>query len=352
MKNKMKNEMKSKVIVDPSFRQMDEIFSPADKQRLYQLVDVIWGRDEPMPPAEFSRALPTADAVICSSWRYGDLLDQAERLKAIITVSGAFPLELDYEKCYQRRIRVLSVAPAFARQVAEFSLGLALASAREIAYGDRLMRRGEEVYLREGNVGTFMLYQQPVGFIGYGSLARALQPLLQPFGVKISVYDPWLSDGYLRRQGVQPLPLAELMRRSKFIFVLAAPTVENRAMLTRELLEQIQPNAVLVLASRAHVIDFDALTELVLAGRFKLATDVFPTEPLEADHPIREAEGALLSAHRAGSVKEGMYELGEMVVDDLEALIQGLPPRRLQVAEPELSRRYASNRAKAGKAGD
>ena len=42
----------------------------------------------------------------------------------------------------------------------------------------------------------------------------------------------------------------------------------------------------------------------------------------QADHPIRSAEGAILSAHRAGSVAQGMVELGEMVVDDLEAVIQ------------------------------
>ncbi len=44
-----------------------------------------------------------------------------------------------------------------------------------------------------------------------------------------------------------------------------------------------------------------------------------------------------------------MVELGEMVVDDLEAIVAGLPPRRLQMAEPELSMRYASTRAKRGK---
>ncbi len=66
---------------------------------------------------------------------------------------------------------------------------------------------------------------------------------------------------------------------------------------------------------------------------------------LPADHPIRSAEGAILSAHRAGSVAQGMVELGEMVVDDLEAIVAGLPPRRLQMAEPELSMRYASTRA-------
>ena len=341
--------MKSRVIVDPSFRRMDEIFSPADQQRLHDLVDVVWGQDERMPGDEFMRALPGAEAIICAGWHYGDVLHRADKLRAIIDVSGGFPQSLDYEACYRRRIRVLSAAPGFARQVAEFSLGLAIASCREIAYGDRLMRAGAEQYLWNGNVGTYLLYDQPVGFIGYGSLARALHPLLRPFGVTISAYDPWLGDGYLRRQGVEPLPLEQLLATSQFTFVLAVPSRENRAMLTRELLELIPQNAVLILASRAHVVDFDALTELVLAGRFKLATDVFPIEPLPADHPIRGAEGALLSAHRAGSVTQGMVELGEMVVDDLEAIARGLPPRRLQMAEPELSMRYTTNRAQRGK---
>ena len=341
--------MKSKVIVDPSFRRMDEIFSPEDRLRLIDLVDVVWGRDEPMPMADFLAALPSADFVICADWRYGDVLDQAQQLKAIIAVSGAFPLQLDYEICYQKRIRVLSVAPAFARQVAEFALGLAIASARDIALGDREMRSGAEKYLHAGNVGTFLLYDKPVGMIGYGSIARELHKLLQPFDVQLSAYDPWLGDGYLRRQGVEPLALEDLMARSRVIFVLASPTAENRAMITREHLELVQRDAVFALVSRAHVVDFDALTDLVLAGRFKLATDVFPTEPLQLDHPIRSAEGALLSAHRAGSVEEGMTELGQMLVDDLEALVKGLPPRRLQVAEPELSGRFASNRAKPGR---
>ena len=73
---------------------------------------------------------------------------------------------------------------------------------------------------------------------------------------------------------------------------------------------RIQPGAVLVLISRAHVVDFDALTELVLAGRFKAAIDVFPVEPLPLDHPIRRAPNAVLSGHRAGSVPEGLREIG------------------------------------------
>ena len=125
-------------------------------------------------------------------------------------------------------------------------------------------------------------------------------PLLAPFGCTISVCDPWLSAGYLRIQGVEPLSLEQLLATSQVIFVLAAPSTENQALLSQPLLERIQVGTVLVLISRAHVVDLDALTDLVLAGRFKAAFDVFPTEPLALDQPILQAPGAVLSAHRAG----------------------------------------------------
>ena len=337
--------MNPKIIVDPAFRKMDEIFSPDDRQRLFDQFEVLWGRDDPMPTDDFLAALPEAQALVCANWRYGDVLDQAENLRAVLTVSGGYPLDIDYAKCYANQIRVLLCAPAFARQVAEMALGMALAASREIVIGDMEMRDGSERWQHKGNVNSFMLYGQRVGLIGFGSLARALMPLLQPFGCEVVVYDPWLGDGYLRRQGVEPVSLETLMQTSRVIFVLAVPSAENRAMISREYLEMIQPGAVFALISRAHVVDFDALTELVLAERFKAAIDVFPVEPLDADHPIRTAKYAVLSAHRAGSVKEGLWEIGEMVVDDLENITRGLPPLRMQVAQPEFANRYATMRA-------
>src|SRR5689334_19716324 len=113
---------KRRVIVDPSFRTMDEIFTPEDRARLYEIADVIWGKDEPMPEDAFLAALPEADVIICCLWRYGDVLPQAKKLRAIFSVEGAFPLDLDRDYCFAHNIRVLSVAPSFARQVAEMSL--------------------------------------------------------------------------------------------------------------------------------------------------------------------------------------------------------------------------------------
>jgi phosphoglycerate dehydrogenase-like enzyme len=334
---------KLNVLLDPHARRIDEIFSAADLARLHTIANVHWGQDAPMPQEQAAAALADAEVVICATWRYGDALYRAPKLRAILTVSGGFPLDFDYEYCFDHRMRVLSVAPAFGPQVAEMALGMAIAAAREIVSGDRAMRAGTELYLHRGNVGAFSLFNQPVGLIGYGGLARALQPLLAPFGCAISVYDPWLSAGYLARQGVMPVDLDTLLATSRFIFVLAVPSGENRALLSAEKLALIQQDAVFVLISRAHVVDFDALTTLVAEGRFRAAIDVFPQEPLAPDHPIRRAEGAILSAHRAGSVREQMWALGEMVVDDLEAIALGMPPRRMQLAEPELVARYRSN---------
>ena len=118
------------------------------------------------------------------------------------------------------------------------------------------------------------------------------------------------------------------------IYVLAIPSAENQP--SRERLELIPQDAVLVLISRSHLVDFDALTELLHARRFKAAIDVFPQEPPPLDHPIRTAPGVILSAHRAGSVPRDLRNIGHIAVNDLEAMVNGLPPMEMQTAQPEI----------------
>jgi phosphoglycerate dehydrogenase-like enzyme len=143
----------------------------------------------------------------------------------------------------------------------------------------------------------------------------------------------------LRDQGVTPVSLEEVLSTSRVIFVLAIPSTENKALLDRKLLSLIPADAVLVLMSRAHVVDFDALTELLYAGHFRAAIDVFPEEPVPADHPIRHAPNVVLSGHRAGSITHELRAIGHLVVNDLEAMLAGLPPLEMQVAQPEIVRR-------------
>jgi phosphoglycerate dehydrogenase-like enzyme len=109
-------------------------------------------------------------------------------------------------------------------------------------------------------------------------------------------------------------------------------------MLDREKLSLIRQDAVFILLSRSHLVDFDALTELVLAGRFKTGIDVFPQEPLPKDHPIRKASHAVLSSHRAGANQEAIQNIGHIVADDLEAICSDRVPQAMQQAQPEFIR--------------
>jgi phosphoglycerate dehydrogenase-like enzyme len=331
---------KERILVDAFFRRINEIFNPADLERLHGMADVIWARDEPMPAEEFEKIKAELFAIITPGWRHGPV-SELPRLRAIMDVGGGLPSPdlLDYGECFARSIRVLTCAPAFGPMVAEMALGMVLAATREIVDGHNAFVAGEEKYLWDGNVGTFTLFGQTVGFVGFGGLARALKPLLDPFGCRMLAYDPWLPDGYIEKQGVLPVGLDELLANSRVLFVLAIPSRENEAMLNRELLSKIKPGSVLALMSRAHVVDFDALTDLISARRFKAVIDVFPQEPLPQDHPIRQAPGVVLSAHRAGAVERDLRDIGRMVVDDLETILAGLPPTEMQAAQPEIVHR-------------
>lgn len=335
--------MKPKVILDPSFRRLDNIFSAEDLQRLNAAAEVIWGRDGAMPAAEIDKVSQEIVAIICGSWRHGSV-SRFPQLRAILEVGGGFPSpkDLDYTDCFSRGVRVLSCAPAFGPAVAELGLGLALACTRQIAWTDRAFRTGEPHWSHTDfadELGTpFTLYGKQVGFIGFGGLARSLRPLIEPFGCPIQVYDPWLTDSYLRGQKVSPVDLDTLLSTSRVIFVLAVPSASNRGMLDREKLGLIRSDAVFILLSRAHLVDFDALTEMVLAGRFLAGIDVYPQEPLPADHPIRKASHAVLSSHRAGANHEALRNIGRLVADDIEAICSGRTPQAMQQAQPEYIR--------------
>jgi len=179
-----------------------------------------------------------------------------------------------------------------------------------------------------------------IGFIGCGNLGRALIPLLAPFRPRLLIHDPWLPDSLIRELGGEPATLDQVLREPRMIFALAGVTEENTKLLDRERLSALRSDAALVLLSRAGLVDFDALIDLVAARRFRAATDVFPIEPVPPNDRVRHVEGLLLSAHRAGGLPSALAAIGEVVVDDLTLILGGLPPQRLQAARPETVMRW------------
>lgn len=334
--------MKPKAIVDPHPRTVELLFSKEELKRLKSLVTMaVWEKSR-MPGDMVEQHLPEASVIIGQTDLPRVRLERAKELRAIINVEGNFQPTVDYEFCFERGIHVLGVGGAFGQAVAEMALGFAIALARGIPEGDRLFREGKEVYGRFSNQTSFLISGAAVGFIGFGNLGRALLKLLQPFSCTIRAHDPWLPDRWLAEFGMIPSSLDDLLATSQLVFVLAGATEENRAMLNKRRLNLMRKGACLILASRASLVDFEALTEKLTRGDLRAAVDVFPEEPFAKDHPIRQLDNVILSAHRAGGLSAVYRLMGEMIVDDVGLILNGLPPVRLQRAERQTVARFRS----------
>jgi phosphoglycerate dehydrogenase-like enzyme len=327
------------ILFKPAPQRRDRIFTAAAWQRLQDRFTVVDCEADP-DPAAFWAALPEAFAIVGQPDLPGYALHEARQLKAIVNVEGNFFPNVDYPTAFARGVRVLGCGPAYAQPVAEFALGMALDLARGITREDRAARQGRERYVSAGNADAILLRHANIGILGYGNLGRALHPLLLPFQPTIRVYDPWLPDAVLREAGLQPADLAETLQHAQFLFVFATATAETEHLLDRSTLTLLPDQARVVLVSRAHVADYDAVLEFVRAGRMLAGIDVWPEEPVPADSPFRREEGVIISGHRAGGIPQAFFSIGEMVCDDLELVARGLPPARLQPAAPELVGRY------------
>ena len=334
------------ILFDPYPRVNDVIFSPHDKARLETMARVIWHDGGPAPDALIDQHLPDAIALIGQAALPRERLDRAPNLRVVINVEGNFLPNIDYAECHRRNIPVLCVGPFFAQPVAEMALGMALAAARRITDADAAIRRGNEsLYGDLDNYDSFLLRGKTLGLLGCGNVGRALLPLLRPFGGRIIVHDPWIHSSVLREMNVEPVGLDDLFARSRVLFIVAAPTTENMHAIGAHHFAALPQGAVVALVSRAGVVDFDALLDAAESGHIRAAIDVWPQEPIPANHRARRMPNTVLAAHRAGNIPEDWTGMGEMVVDDLEMILRGLTPQRCQIANLATVSRFRSKPA-------
>lgn len=321
---------------------MVDILSPEDHARLAQIADLVWDRDEPPKPEQWRELL--ADVDVVASGRAilsADDLANAPRLHTVIDLAGGPPRGIDYPAAFARGIRVLTCSPAFGREVAEMTLALALAGGRGIVREHEAMRQGNEIWRHQTDF-DFTLHGQTIGLVGFGAIAQALVRLLAPFRCRLLAYDPWLPDSMIADLGGIPAGIDTLMSDSRVVCVLAPRTTENRHLIDARRLAAMSVGALLLVVSRSHLVDLAALEAELRAGRIQAAIDVYEVEPLPADHSLRSAPNLILSSHRAGGISSAMQTIGRMLVEDMELISRGLPPRRMLQIQPETVARFTT----------
>ncbi|HHO57693.1 MAG TPA: dehydrogenase [Oceanithermus profundus] len=148
----------------------------------------------------------------------------------------------------------------------------------------------------EGGLRPGELWGQTVLILGYGSIGRAVEARLAPFGVRV------LRVARRPRLGVQTLEaLAELLPRADAVVLLLPLTPATRRLVDADFLARMKPGALLVNAGRGALVDTAALLGALRSGRVRAALDVTDPEPLPADHPLWRAPGVWITPHLAGS---------------------------------------------------
>ncbi|WP_023648243.1 2-hydroxyacid dehydrogenase [Candidatus Pelagibacter ubique] len=263
------------------------------------------------------------------------LLTKAKKLKAIINVESNFMDNMDYDYCFRNDIHVLATSPVFSKPVAEIALGMTLSLLRNIHNAHSDFIKGQEKYGLESNLQTSLLSEKKVGLLGFGDLAKSLYPLLLPFTKDINVYDPWIPQKKIKQLGFNSMSLNEMFKKCEIIYVLAAVTTKNKNLIDKKLLNKMKSNSLFILMSRAAVVNFKDLIKRLKKGDIFAATDVFPEEPVSKKDPIRKVKNILFSAHRAGALESAFFNMGNIVLKDMNLIAKNLQPKFCKAAQPK-----------------
>jgi len=325
----------ARIFLAPAPRTVADILDASDLARLRALGELTIHEDGPVTDALFREQVLGSTIIIGQLDLPAERLARLPELKVIFNVEGNFLPNIDYAWCFSHGVRILNVSPVFAEPVAEVALAMAIDLGRGITRSDRRFRSNAELYGLAANRDAYTLFRSKVGFVGMGDLGRAILPLLAPFGCDILAYDPWLPADYLAGLGCRAATLDQVLRESRTVFVVAGVTSENQGFLGAGQFAAMQPGASLLLLSRAGVADFEALLDAAASGRIRVATDVFPEEPVAPGHRLRGIDNLLLSPHQAGAMDRALSQIGKLVVADAELIARGVAPVMCKVAQPE-----------------
>lgn len=251
------------------------------------------------------------------------MMAQAPRLRAIVspwTGTEAF------DEVAAADLGVLVAngqAPENVVSVAESTVMLMLAALDDLHGTERRLRKGvPEPAPRQESAR--MAHGRTVGFIGFGQIARAVARRLVAWEVRLQAYTPRPPANV---SAVRFVSLDELMSTSDVVSIHAPLNASSKGLLGADRLRRLKPDAVLINVARGGIVDEDALVELARERPdFRIAFDVFATEPLPMESPLRVLPNAILTPHAVAHTREVMAELPRTAIANVMQALEGKEP--------------------------
>lgn len=226
----------------------------------------------------------------------------------VISRCGTGLDSVDLAAAKRHNIAVSNTPEAPAQAVAELTLGLMLASLRQISQTDRLLRGGAWPRMQ-----GHLLAAQSVGIIGMGHIGRRVARLCQAFEATVIAHDPFLRHF---PQEVTSLPLEQLLAEADIISLHLPYAAATHHLLNETAFSRMKPGAIVINAARGGLVDETALYHALASGHLGgAALDVFEHEPYQG--PLLECDNITITSHIGSLAQESRQRMELEAADNL-----------------------------------
>ena len=249
-----------------------------------------------------------------------EVIEAAPQLKAVGR-AGVGVDNIDIEAATENGVVVMNTPGGNTIATAELTFTHMLCSTRQIAQANASMTAGRwdrKVY------GGAEMFRKTLGILGLGRIGAEVASRAQAFGMRVLAYDPFLVESRAKQMGVEAMTLEDVLKEADFITVHMPLTDSTRNMIDKTSIATMKDGVRLVNCARGGIINQDDLVEAIESGKVAYAgLDVYESEPLAEDHPMRQVHNLVLTPHLGASTKEAQESVGIEIAENLAKAVVG-----------------------------
>ncbi len=241
------------------------------------------------------------------------IIEAAPKLR-VVGRAGVGVDNVDVEAATQRGVVVMNTPGGNTVSTAELSFAMILNLARKVPQAHSSMLAGK--WDRKQFQGIELM-GKTLGVLGLGRIGSEVARRALAFGMHVLGYDPFLTEERAKSLGITlAADLDDVYRDADFITVHLPVTDQTRGLLNATAFAKMKPKVCLINCARGEImVENDLLAALDSGKVAAAALDVFPTEPLPADHPFRKHAGINLTPHLGASTVEAQEKCGVEVAE-------------------------------------
>ncbi len=253
-----------------------------------------------------------------------DVLDAAKNLK-IIGRAGVGVDNIDVPNATQKGILVVNSPAGNTIAAAELTMALILSLSRNIPQGHNSLRAGE--WKRSKLVGN-ELYGKTLGVFGLGKIGATVAKRAKAFEMEIIGHDPFVSEEYAKRMGIELVSFDDLLKRSDYLTLHIPATKDTKGCIGPDQIAMLKPGMRFINVARGGIVDEAALAKAVEEGKIAgIAFDVFEKEPPAADNPLLKLEKSITTPHLGASTQEAQINVAIDIAEQIIDVLNGKPAR-------------------------